>query len=98
MFAVPDDGKVRIDQKALLGSMTLVMVVGAARQDATPDQVNAIRDQVLPLLSDKDGIWMKHGDSSEAMGMLQFIMGPQWKPSGEYAEYIEKLNTSEETA
>ena len=92
MFAVPEDGKVRIDQKALVGSMTLVMTVGAARKDASYEQLNAIRDQVVPLLGDKDGIWMKHGDSSEALGLLQFIMGPQWRPSGEYAEYIAKLN------
>lgn len=97
MFAVPEDGKVRIDQKALVGSMTLVMTVGAARKDASYEQLNAIRDQVVPLLGDKDGIWMKHGDSSEALGLLQFIMGPTWKPSGEYAEYIEKLNAPKET-
>lgn len=63
----------------------VVLFIGAANKDATLEQRGRLRDEALPILKDTP-------DPREAMAgavlKTSEIMGPEWRPEGEWDEAI----------
>jgi hypothetical protein len=65
-------------------SLAFTLFVGAARYDATPEQVSMLKAQVVPLL---DG-YKETGDETAVREAVHRIMGPQWKPNADFRRTI----------
>jgi hypothetical protein len=63
----------------------VVLFVGAANKDATPEQRTRIKEEALPILRDTP-------DPRDAMATtvlkIAEIMGEEWRPEGEWDEAI----------
>jgi hypothetical protein len=69
-------------------ALTVVMFVGAANSDATPEQRTQLKDAIAPL-SDKS---IPASDAyAQVIRRTADVMGPEWRPSGEWAEWITAL-------
>ncbi|EWT05055.1 hypothetical protein N864_07585 [Intrasporangium chromatireducens Q5-1] len=77
---------------ALAESLRLVLLVGAARADATPEQLDALRDRIPEAMR---GRYVSTGDETEVRAVLLDVMGRDWKPSGEWAAQIDRLSGAE---
>ena len=70
---------------------SLVMFIGAARADADPTQRDRLKAEIPPLLEE-----YVHGGSPETvLRRVVEIMGPQWRPTGEWATWIDGLTKRE---
>lgn len=73
-----------VDETSLARHLLVVMLFGAARSDATPEQVARIRDECLPMMRDHEtGL-------DEVVRHLFSIMG-DWMPAGEWEDWIVNL-------
>jgi hypothetical protein len=72
-------------------SLNFTLFVGAARQDATPEQVSMLRAQVTPLLD----AYKDTGDETAVREAVHRIMGPQWKPNRDFRTAIVELQNAE---
>jgi hypothetical protein len=63
----------------------VVLFIGAANKDATPEQRARLKTEALPILRDTP-------DPKEAMASAVLktaeVMGPEWRPAGEWDEAI----------
>lgn len=74
---------------AFSGHLALVMFIGAARADADPTQRDRLKAEIPPLLEE-------YGGSPETvLRQVVEIMGPQWRPTGEWATWIDGLTKRE---
>lgn len=64
--------------------LRMLLYVGAARADGTPGQVSELRARVLPALEDG-------ASDQEVRKLVRDVMGPRWRPSGEWAAQIQAL-------
>ncbi|MFC9555563.1 hypothetical protein ACFTWF_32530 [Rhodococcus sp. NPDC056960] len=62
-------------------TLSFIMKVAAARQDATPDQLLQLRDRLVPRLRE----FQATGDTTLCEAILREIMGADWKPTGQFA-------------
>lgn len=70
-------------------AMVVLMFVGAANADATPEQRARLRDEVLPPLRDES---IPARDAYvRAARVVVDVMGPEWRPAGEWDEWITAL-------
>lgn len=60
--------------------------VAAARQDATPHQLTQLRKRIVPLLKSNPRLLVS--DPQRLTDELADIMGPDWKPSGQWAQGV----------
>jgi len=70
----------------LSGYMAFTLLIGAANADADDYQRNRLRAELLPLLEDT-----KHWNGPAILQTFHDIMGPSWKPKGEWASAIENF-------
>lgn len=76
---------------AFSGHLALVMFIGAARADADPTQRDRLKAEIPPLLEEYgDG-----GSPETVLRQVVEIMGPQWRPTGEWATWIDGLTKRE---
>ncbi|AVO25166.1 hypothetical protein KHQ84_gp176 [Rhodococcus phage Finch] len=78
-----------VDAKSLAKSMKIVLTVGAAQQEATPEQREQLKTRLLPYV--QSDAYVKLGREEPIWAMLADIMGRDWKPSGEWAEHLAAL-------
>jgi hypothetical protein len=71
----------------------LMLVLGAAREDATPAQRERMRKRVLPLIENL----RETGDVSPIYRLIREIHGPDWRPSGEAADLIKSMTSWHES-
>lgn len=62
------------------------LIVGAAKADATREQLKALQTTVIPACSDEH--WLKYGDEEPILSAIREIMGPNWKPCEVWAQRI----------
>lgn len=81
--------------------VAFTLYITAARYDANPSQLTALRSQVVPAIQD-----LKRRDVTAeeirrllaiVINRVQGIMGPQWRPTGEWMEAIDALLGKEKT-
>jgi hypothetical protein len=70
---------------ALSDHLVMTLLVGAARADASPAQVEQMRARIVPVMRDQSVPYV------EVRAVLQQIMGPDWAPSGDWAAQIDAL-------
>lgn len=71
---------------AIRRSLAVVMFVGAANADATREQRSRLRDEALPPLKDEA---LTPGQAYEkTIRITAAIMGPDWRPNGEWEDWI----------
>jgi hypothetical protein len=74
---------------AIKRALVVVMFVGAANQDATQEQRARLRDEALPPLKDEA---LTPGQAYEkTVRTTAAIMGPDWRPTGVWDEWITAL-------
>lgn len=75
-------------------ALMVIAVVGAANSEATEEQRDRLREEALPPLSDKSL------PASEAYAAVVRktgeIMGPGWRPKGEWDDWLVALLSEEE--
>lgn len=74
----------------LAASLEFTLFVGAARADATANQVHLMRTKVIPLLM----AYKDSGDETPVREAIHRIMGRQWMPNAEYREAIAQLQSA----
>lgn len=72
----------------LVDTMALVLFIGAARAEATPEQLEQLRERVKPAMH---GRYKRTGDESEVRAIVADIMGADWEPNAEWAVWIDRL-------
>lgn len=72
----------------LAGLLAFTVYVAAARSDATREQVAELRRTVLPLL---DRFRAREIDQDVIFRQVEEAMGPDWNPSGTWAEQLDAL-------
>lgn len=72
-------------------AMGLVMLVGAARDDADASQVAALRDRLPDVMR---GRYAEHGDADAVREVLLDVMGKRWRPSGAWALQLDALGVT----
>lgn len=72
------------DNGALQALTRLLITVGAARTDATPEQLEQLKDGLIPYMRDE---FPQTGDTTYVYNTIAGIMGPNWQPSAEWREY-----------
>lgn len=74
---------------AISRALLVVMFIGAANQDATPEQRARLRGEALPPL--KDETLTAAQAYEKTVRTAAAIMGPDWRPRGEWDEWITAL-------
>lgn len=74
---------------AMAAALRLLLLVGAARADATPEQLERLRAELPTALR---GRYASTGDESEVRALLVKVMDPSWAPSGKWAEQLAALD------
>lgn len=69
------------------GTLSLVLFVGAARADATPEQLEQLREHVLPLVD----AMREDGDVRPLLNTVLDVMGPNWNITGEWKQLLDRL-------
>ncbi len=67
--------------------LALVMLCGSARADASPEQLERLRGEVMPLLLQ----FREDGVMRPVVEKIVKIMGVGWKPSGDWDLFLRKL-------
>jgi hypothetical protein len=62
-------------------SLGLVLFFSAARWSATPDQTEALRKDVLPLMR---SVYLPTGEEGPVLEGIRRIMGPDWTPGEQW--------------
>lgn len=65
-------------------ALAFTMYLGAANWDGTPVQRTALRRTVLPLLPQ----FKLDGDTGPVERAVRTVMGPEWAPSGDWADLL----------
>lgn len=69
-------------------ALVVVMFVGAANADATPEQREQLKEAITPL-RDQD-LTASEAYKAVVYGVAD-VMGPHWRPRGEWEEWITAL-------
>lgn len=69
-------------------ALTVVMFVGAANADASPDQRALLKDAIKPLRD--DSLTPSEAYVAVVLGTAE-VMGPDWRPTGQWDEWITAL-------
>lgn len=69
----------------LVPHLTVLMVFGAARADATPEQLERLRNEALPAMRDHSVSYR------DVVGLVFSIMGPRWAPDDEWLAQVQAL-------
>lgn len=77
-----------MSSQAVGAAMAVVMFVGAANDDAGPEQRARLREAIKPL---EDESLTASQAYETVMRQTVEIMGPDWRPSGEWDEWITAL-------
>jgi hypothetical protein len=72
---------------SLADGLAFTLWVGAANADATPEQRRRIQDSIPIALEH----YVVDGDEMPVRTIIQIVMGPDWKPTGEWADFIASL-------
>lgn len=83
-----------MNTEVLRGTLILLQFAGAANADASPEQRARLKP-LVDLLRDKS-LTVSESYRAFGEGIIE-VMGPDWAPSGEWAEYIDVL-MAEKTA
>lgn len=75
--------------EGMVQALGLVVYVGAARTDATDEQVDRLRAEVLPYLRSPQ--YRVRGDEQPVLDMIHAIMGHDWVPGPEWRVQLRKL-------
>jgi hypothetical protein len=73
----------------------LVLYFGAARYDASPEQVEALREQVLPLMR---SVYLPTGNEKPVLDGIRAVMGEGWLPNEEWRAKLAALGRDERGA
>lgn len=73
--------------KEVRDGLVLTLTVGAAKETVGTDRVYI--DRLAEALVPGINAYENTGNVSFALDAIQDVMGPEWKPSGEWAQYIE---------
>lgn len=68
-------------------ALAFLHAIGAARADATIEQLEQLRDRIRPLVQPL----RETGDTRPVLGMIRAVMGPEWEPSDEWRRAIDSL-------
>lgn len=71
----------------LTEGIAFTLYMGAANFDATEDQRDLMRSAIEPALLH----YVNTGDETPVRTIIQIVMGDQWKPTGQWADYIASL-------
>lgn len=73
--------------KEVRDGLVLTLTVGAAKEDIGADRVylKGLAAALVPGIE----AYGQTGNVSFALDAIQRVMGPEWKPSGEWAQYID---------
>lgn len=78
---------------SLGGWAAFTLYIGAAHNDATPDQRELLRAKLPPYLdrirNDDPAVWKPAVE--DLLKAVNAVMGPDWGPTGEFDEWIRKL-------
>lgn len=69
-------------------TLRVVTYVAAAKADASAEQDRRLREERSEHLE----AYRQGGSGQDLLDWLQDVMGPDWKPSGEYGAFLETLN------
>jgi hypothetical protein len=69
------------------GAIRLLLVIQAALADMTPPQRERMRKRMSPLIDHL----RETGDPSPIRRLIREILGPDWQPTGEAAEWIQSM-------
>lgn len=78
-----------VDAKSIAKSMKVVLTVGAAQADATPEQREQLQLRLVPYV--QSNAYIKLGREEPIWAIIKDIMGRDWTPSGEWAERLAAL-------
>lgn len=78
-----------VNARSIAKSMKIVLTVGAAQSDATPEQRDQLKLRLVPYV--QSNAYVKLGREEPIWAMLKDIMGRDWTPSGEWAEHLAAL-------
>jgi hypothetical protein len=67
--------------------LAFLWYLGAAKADGTPEQREALRTTVTPLIAE----FRRTGDTAPIRAAVRSVMGADWAPSGEWAQAIDNL-------
>lgn len=73
--------------KEVRDGLVLTLTVGAAKDTVGTDHVYVYR--LIAALAPAITLYENTGNVSFALDAIQDVMGPEWKPSGEWAQYID---------
>jgi hypothetical protein len=80
---------------ALAGYIAFTLFFGAAWNDATEEQREALHTKTAPLLEEAKDRSTSPARGRQLIAMIlvetQRIMGDEWRPSGDWATQIDKL-------
>lgn len=80
---------------ALAGYLAFTLFSGAAWNDAAPEQREALRAKIKPLTAEALDRSTSPARGRQLTAMIlvetQRIMGDDWKPSGQWADQIDRL-------
>jgi len=76
--------------QSFAGPLAFTLFIGAARADATPAQRQALQERLMPLLPR----YRSEGDEGPIRAAVRDVMGVDWKPTGQWREWISKLDVS----
>lgn len=71
--------------------MIMSLTLGAALDDATPEQRAQLHALLKPGNSVAMDLYSMTGDTAPIYEIIQRIMGPAWVPAGDYARQIQEL-------
>lgn len=71
----------------IVNGLTVTLTIGAAREDATPDQVEGLKSDVLPTLA----AYKATGDIEPVLAAVYKVMGDGWKPGDAWQKQIDQV-------
>lgn len=72
---------------SLVPALRFIMVLGAAQSDATPEQRRHMNDRIRPLMEQ----FREDGNPKPIIDQISATLGQDWRPSGEWAEFLKGL-------
>lgn len=87
------EGAPRRVHAGMVEALGLVLYVGAARDAATLEQMEALREQVIPYLRSPQ--YRVRGDEQPVLDMVHAIMGPDWIPDRTWRLQLNRLGRDE---
>lgn len=77
----------RFNPSAVGAAARFLLTLQAALSDATPAQAKRLRKRMPPLIDQMRA----NGDAAPIRRLIREVLGPEWRPTGEAAEWIEAM-------